>query len=66
MKVLIINGSPKSKGNTAVAIREMIEVFDGEGIDTEVIHVGNKDIRGCIDCGRCPDLGKVLDRRYSK
>ena len=58
MKVLIINGSPKSKGNTAIAIREMIEVFDGEGIDTEVIHVGNKDIRGCIDCGRCPDLGK--------
>ena len=49
--VLLINGSPRENGCTATALREMISVFDSEGIGTELIHVGNKDIRGCIACG---------------
>ncbi|MBR2014600.1 MAG: flavodoxin family protein [Alistipes sp.] len=51
MKVLLVNGSPKAKGNTATALEEMVKVFQEENIETEVIHVGNKDIRGCIACG---------------
>ncbi len=53
MKVLILNGSPKSNGNTAIAINEMVKIFDAESIDTEIVQVGNKDIRGCISCGAC-------------
>lgn len=60
MKVLLLNGSPKHKGNTALALEEMVKVFEAEGIETEVIHVGNKDIRGCIACGQCGKLGKCV------
>lgn len=60
MKVLIINGSPRSKGNTALALNEMKTVFEKEGIEAEIVHVGNKDIRGCIACGRCGELGKCV------
>ena len=45
MKVLLINGSPKDNGNTARSLEEMIKVFHEEGVETEIIHVGNKDIR---------------------
>ncbi len=58
MKVLILNGSPRKNGNTSIAIDEMVKVFDHEGIETEVIQVGNKDIRGCIACGRCSQLNR--------
>ena len=60
MKVLLINGSPKVQGNTALALTEMAEVFALEGIETEIIHVGNKDIRGCVACGSCGRLGKCV------
>ena len=53
MKVLLINGSPNPNGNTAYALQLMTEVFAAEGIETETIHVGNKDIRGCIGCRKC-------------
>jgi multimeric flavodoxin WrbA len=53
MKVLAINGSPHGQGNTARALAILGEVLEGEGIGLEVIHVGNKVIRGCIDCGEC-------------
>jgi len=53
MKVLMINGSPKAKGNTAIALDEMKKIFDAEGIDVEYIHIGNKPIRGCISCAQC-------------
>lgn len=53
MKVLMINGSPRANGNTAVALAEMEKVFAKNGIDTEVVQLGNKDIRGCIACGYC-------------
>ena len=60
MKVLILNGSPKANGNTAVALREMEQVFAAEGIEYETIVVGNKDIRGCIACGKCAQTGKCV------
>ena len=60
MKVLLVNGSPRHKGNTALALEEMVKVFEAEGLETEVLHVGNKDIRGCIACGQCGKLGKCV------
>ncbi len=60
MKVLMINGSPHANGNTSIALREMKKIFDAEGIGTEVIHVGNKAIRGCIGCRKCAATGKCV------
>ena len=60
MKVLLINGSPRSKGNTYTALHEMEVTFQAEGIETEIIHVGNKDIRGCIGCRQCRKNGKCV------
>lgn len=60
MKVLMINGSPKPQGNTYVALHEMEKVFAGEGIETEILHIGNRDIRGCISCGQCASNGKCV------
>lgn len=60
MKVLIINGSPHGNGNTAIALREMDKIFKGEGIQAETIHIGNKDIRGCIACRSCVEKGSCV------
>ena len=60
MKVLLLNGSPKANGNTALALREMADVFAQEGIEAEIIHIGNQDIRGCIACGSCGKTGKCV------
>lgn len=60
MKVLILNGSPRANGNTALAIKEMEKVFAANGIETETVLVGNKDIRGCIACGKCGELGRCV------
>ena len=60
MKVLLINGSPKASGNTALALSEMAKVFAAEGIETELIHVGNKPIRGCVACGGCREKGRCV------
>lgn len=60
MKVLMLNGSPRAKGNTSLALSEMKNIFEKENIDVEIIQVGNKDIRGCIACGRCGELGKCV------
>lgn len=60
MKVLMINGSPHAQGNTYTALQEMEKVFAKEGIETEIIHVGNKDIRGCIACYSCYEKGKCV------
>ena len=60
MKVLLLNGSPHANGCTAAALKEMIRVFDAEGVETELVHVGNKDIRGCISCGSCMKAGKCV------
>lgn len=60
MKVLMINGSPQADGNTARAIAEMKKIFDAEGVETDVMQVGNKAIRGCIGCRKCADLGRCV------
>ncbi|MDE6168956.1 MAG: flavodoxin family protein [Acetatifactor sp.] len=60
MKVLLINGSPRVNGNTALALQEMEKVFVKEGIEAEIIQIGNRDIRGCIACGRCSEKGKCV------
>ena len=60
MKVLIINGSPRVNGNTTIALNEMVNVFAEENIETEVVQIGNKDIRGCIACGTCSQRGKCV------
>lgn len=59
-KVLLINGSPHPKGCTARALEEMIHVFEAERIETELVQVGNKDIRGCISCNACSRMGKCV------
>jgi len=60
MKVLLINGSPKAKGNTALALSEMAKVFGAEGLEVETILLGNRDIRGCIACNGCARQGKCV------
>ena len=60
MKVLILNGSPRANGNTASAIAELEKTFADEKIETEIVHVGNKDIRGCLSCFYCYKNGKCV------
>ena len=60
MKVLLVNGSPHPKGCTAAALEEMERTLRAEGMETELIQVGGKSIRGCIACGRCGGLGKCV------
>jgi len=60
MKVLLINGSPRKDGNTTVAIDELDKTFRENGVETEIVRVGDKDIRGCIACGACFDKGKCV------
>lgn len=60
MKVLMINGSPRLEGNTATALAEMEKVFVEEGIEVEIVQVGNKNIRGCIACSTCSERGKCV------
>jgi len=58
MKVLMINGSPRKNSNTGIALTEMEKVFHKNGIQTEVVQIGNKEIRGCMGCGYCFKNGK--------
>ena len=60
MKVLLLNGSPKAKGNTSLALNEMAAVFAQEGIEAEIIQVGHQAVRGCIACGSCGKNGKCI------
>ena len=60
MKILLLNGSPRPHGNTAAALEEMEKVFRAEGLETELVQVGNRDIRGCAACGRCSELGRCV------
>ena len=53
MKVLMLNGSPRPKGNTALALAEMEKVFKENGVEAETVQVGGQAIRGCIACGHC-------------
>lgn len=56
----MLNGSPRRNGNTSIALGEMEKIFVREGIETETIHLGNKDIRGCIACLSCKQKGKCV------
>jgi len=60
MKVLLLNGSPHAQGSTYTALHEMEKIFNENGIETELVHVGNKDIRGCIACRSCYKTGKCV------
>ena len=60
MKVLLINGSPNAKGCTYTALTEVASTLEAEGIETELIHVGHKDICGCIGCRKCHTTGKCV------
>lgn len=60
MKVLMINGSPNAKGNTYIALHEMEKIFAQENIETEILHIGHRDIRGCIGCRKCRETGKCV------
>lgn len=60
MKVLIINGSPRIDGNTTVAVNELVKTFEEASVETEVIRVGNQNVRGCIACYSCCETGKCV------
>ncbi len=60
MKVLLVNGSPRKNGNTAYALQQMAEVFEAQGIEAEILHVGHEAIRGCIACRSCAKTGKCV------
>ena len=67
MKVLMVNASPRIKGNTSIALDEMVGVFEKESIDTEILNIGNQDIRGCIACNSCAQKGRcVFDDAVNK
>ncbi len=60
MKVLMINGSPRVNGNTSMALEEMKKVFQEDGVETEILQIGNQAIRGCIACGACMEKGACV------
>ena len=60
MKAILINGSPHANGCTFTALNIVAEELQKNGIETEIIHIGNKDIRGCIACGKCYELGHCV------
>lgn len=60
MKALLINGSPRAKGCTYTALIELAKTLESQGIETEIVHVGHKDVRGCIACRKCHETGKCV------
>ena len=60
MKVLMLNGSPTANGCTYTALSEVAKVLNENGVETEILHVGHLQIRGCINCGKCSELGKCV------
>lgn len=60
MKVLLINGSPRPNGNTALALKNMAEVFEAQGVEAEILNVGSNAVRGCIACNTCKKAGKCV------
>ena len=53
MKVLAINGSPRKGGNTELMIKEAFKALEAGGVETELIHLGGKEVNGCTACGKC-------------
>ena len=56
-KVLLINGSPRQQGNTFLALNEAARTLNEQGIETEIVWIGTKPVRGCIGCGACAQRG---------
>jgi multimeric flavodoxin WrbA len=55
MKIVAFNGSPRRNGNTSVLIEEMFKIFEAEGIESELVQLGNKRVHGCTACGICKE-----------
>ena len=68
MKVLLINGSPRGKGNTYIALSEVAKALEANGVEAEIVSIGAKAVQGCIACGRCAELGRCAfnDALYNK
>ena len=60
MKVLMLNGSPRANGNTAIALQQMQQEFQAAGIEAEIVQVGNQNLRGCTACNACKKSGKCV------
>lgn len=60
MKVMLVNGSPNREGCTYVALRQIQKTLKEENIGSDIYRIGYKDIRGCIDCRKCSELGKCV------
>lgn len=60
LNVLLINGSPNAKGCTYTALSEVERTLNAEGIASELVHIGNRDIRGCIACYKCAEQGHCV------
>ena len=60
MKTLLINGSPHANGCTFTALSIVAEELQKNGVETEIVHIGSKNIRGCIACGKCVELGHCV------
>ncbi len=60
MKVLLVNGSPRGKGNTYTALAEVAKTLEENGIEAEIVSIGAQAVQGCIACGRCAELGRCV------
>ena len=60
MKVILINGSPRKEGNTYLALKECAGEIEKYGIETEIFHIGNQAVHGCIACNSCAKTGKCI------
>lgn len=60
MKVLLINGSPRSNGNTFIALSEVAETLESNGIETEIVSVGTRAVQGCTACRQCVEKGRCV------
>ena len=60
MKVLLINGSPRVKGNTYIALSEVAKALEANGIEAEIVSIGAKAVQGCIACGKCAEMGRCV------
>ena len=64
MKVLLINGSPRGKGNTYIALSEVAKALEANGVEAEIVSIGAKAVQGCIACGRCAELGRCAFKTH--
>ena len=67
MKVILVNGSPKEKGCTYTALKEIEKQLNKNDIETEIFWIGNKPVSGCLGCGGCLKTGKcVIDDKVNE